>query len=495
MFTIEMNNNYSKIVDHSLLTEEYKACFSAVYNTLSIFQKDAVKSEAYNKILPSGKRQWDGYYRFISMKNGSFLTGLLPTVVQVIKQHGLSYTIVNKCARTYTQKPIPVLELPNHPPLYEHQLESIQKGLNIPRGIFALATASGKTSLAVALAESYKLNTLFLVDNRELLNQAKEAFTKYGTRSVGIIGGGVFMPSDITIATIQTLYRRLRNFKHKYDVTNYLKSIDMFFADEAHKSPAKTWRDVILHMPNAYYRYGLSGTPIIPNDVRNMYLIGLTGPIIHKVGNKELIDKGISSKVDLNIIHYECAKHTSNLDYSSLYKEGIVNNKIRNDIIINLVCYYLEQTDKSILVTVRSIDHGVLLQRKLKIRGHEVQFACADRMNSQERDNAYNVFKNKQERAMIASMIYKEGIDIAAIDVLLFASGEKSVVTVLQILGRGLRIRPDKDKLTFYDFHDRGHYIFANHSRNRLKIYKKEEFEINHVEGDDLPFVVKEEYL
>jgi superfamily II DNA or RNA helicase len=77
-------------------------------------------------------------------------------------------------------------------------------------------------------------------------------------------------------------------------------------------------------------------------------------------------------------------------------------------------------------------------------------------------------------------MIYKEGIDISAIDVLIYAAGEKAPITILQVLGRGLRIREDKEILWYYDFNDYSHKYTRRHTLERMKIYEKEQFAVQH---------------
>jgi superfamily II DNA or RNA helicase len=73
------------------------------------------------------------------------------------------------------------------------------------------------------------------------------------------------------------------------------------------------------------------------------------------------------------------------------------------------------------------------------------------------------------------------GINIKNIHAIIFASPSKSVVRVLQSIGRGLRKSETKNKVTVYDLGDDLKYkSYRNHTLRhmdeRLAIYNKEKF-------------------
>jgi len=59
--------------------------------------------------------------------------------------------------------------------------------------------------------------------------------------------------------------------------------------------------------------------------------------------------------------------------------------------------------------------------------------------------------------------------------VLIIASGGYSETKAIQRVGRGLRKKKSGGKLKVYDFIDASQYLEA-HSKQRIKIYKKEGF-------------------
>ncbi len=74
------------------------------------------------------------------------------------------------------------------------------------------------------------------------------------------------------------------------------------------------------------------------------------------------------------------------------------------------------------------------------------------------------------------------GVSIPSIDNIIFASPSKSMIRVLQSIGRGLRLNEGKTICNLYDISDnlstskshRNHTL--NHFDERIKIYSKEKF-------------------
>jgi superfamily II DNA or RNA helicase len=473
MIKIVMTNVYSKLEFSDLDTEaeQYKYAVKTIYDKLKVFDKNAPFSEKFNIFKSDGSRIWDGYVRFFNINNYSFLTGHVPYVTNILDGIKAKYILVDKCASPTISEIQPAFKF-NGIELRPYQKEGLLIAIKkAHRGVYYQAVNSGKTILAIGITESIPVKTLFLVDRVELLNQAYKMFKKYSSREIGIISASEFEPREITIGMQKTIWSKLKNKYTKQEVFEYLNSISMVFGDEAHKSTSQTWKDVLKVMHNAYYRYGLSGTALLTDPIRNMYLVGLIGPVIQKISNKYLIEHGYSAKPNITIISHNSPKISAHLEYLDLYKEGIVQNDIRNNIIANII---KEHQGKSILVIVRHIEHGEIIKGLLEKSGYFV----SGQDSKTERMFIYNNFSNKNIPIVIASMIYKEGIDISAIDVLIYAAGEKSPVTILQVMGRGLRTRPDKKVLKYYDFYDINNKHLKKHTEQRIKIYQKEEFEL-----------------
>jgi superfamily II DNA or RNA helicase len=78
--------------------------------------------------------------------------------------------------------------------------------------------------------------------------------------------------------------------------------------------------------------------------------------------------------------------------------------------------------------------------------------------------------------------VLSTGVSIPSIDNIIFASPSKSMIRVLQSIGRGLRLNEGKTVCNLYDLSDnlstgKGHRNHTlNHFDERIKIYSKEKF-------------------
>ena len=484
---IIVSNVYSKIdIDILDVTPQIKACLQDINTKLRVKDPAANYSEKYNTFNNKGERSWDGFVRFFNPKTRAFYTGLLPLVKKIINAHGIEIQIDDKQIQPECDCRV-VHELPHntnrnkHISLRDYQRQGVNIALNgTHRGIYNYSTNGGKTILAVAISESIPVKTLFLVDRIELLRQAFKVFTDYSTREVGIISSDTFEPRDITIGMQKTIHSKLKNEYLREEMVMYLNSVEQLFCDEVHLASSTTWRYVLRHIQRAYYRYGLSATPFLEDKIRNMYLLGLIGPIIQKISNKQLIDAGYSATPIINMVKYESPRLSTGLDFSEAYLEGVVENEVRNDLIVDIIKKHRGQ---SVLVIVKNIEHGRLIQEQLN---QTDGYFISGKDTKQQRINIYNNFSNKRIPIVIASLIYKYGIDIAAIDVLIYAAGIKAPATVIQVVGRGLRAREGKPNLHYYDFIDDSHHYIKNHLKKRLAMYHEQEFDVVEITPEDI---------
>ena len=74
------------------------------------------------------------------------------------------------------------------------------------------------------------------------------------------------------------------------------------------------------------------------------------------------------------------------------------------------------------------------------------------------------------------SRIFAVGINIKNLHNVVFAQGGKAKVTLIQSIGRGLRLHDDKECLVIIDIADTTHYG-EKHLEDRLTYYKDEQIE------------------
>jgi superfamily II DNA or RNA helicase len=88
-------------------------------------------------------------------------------------------------------------------------------------------------------------------------------------------------------------------------------------------------------------------------------------------------------------------------------------------------------------------------------------------------------FSKGQLDILIASTIIDEGVDMKSIGCMILAAGGKSLRQQLQRIGRGLRLNGiDGNSVMVFDFFDATNKYLLEHSKQRIKIFKEEKFDV-----------------
>lgn len=423
-------------------------------------------SDAYRRGI------WDGRKHLFKSNANSFPTGLLSAVTHVLDVAEIPWSVED-----HRKIPEPVNKTydligVSMTGKYSYQLEAAKTAIEKKQGVLRLATGAGKTELACAITQYLGLPTLFLVTTVELLYQAQSRFMKrlgLTEDEVGIIGDDHWSPGSwITIATVATLERRLDTA----ECQDLLSNIDVLFVDECHHLGSDTVFEVCALCP-AYYRYGLSGTPMDRTDGANLRLIGAIGEVIVDIPNKVLMDLGISARTSIIFTKVTKPVLPKKLPYSAAYKQGVTNNPHHLALVVGWVKAFHE-VGLSTLVLCEEISHGKAIDEALWTATDGMfiphQFIYGEE-DSDVRRTALSDFAERKLPVLIASTIVDEGVDVPTVDALILAGSKKSRIKTMQRLGRGLR----GEKLIAVEFANYCQDYLLRHSLTRYEDYKKED--------------------
>lgn len=441
-------------------------------------------SPGYQFTMQFKAKVWDGKIKLYRRPTRTFPSGLVPDVVASLREAGAKVTVDDQrqCPGNPCQKPqdVSLVGLSFDYP-FDYQPRCVEAMLNAQRGIVAVATNGGKTVIAALAIKALRLPALFLVPSLDLLHQTRRVFmTRMGLNSdgVGICGDKLWQPGKwITVATVDTLHSRMNTPAGKA----LLDSIDLLFVDECHHVGADTWYEVVRRC-DAFYRFGLSGTPLKRSDGGDMKLIGATGGVLFEIRNKELIERGISVRPHITWIRVVNPLLPRGIKYPEAYRLGIVENVWRNTVIARATAERVER-GLNVLILVTELKHGRILDEKLWnfTSGSFIphQFLSGQEA-SEVRTKAFEDFRRGDLRVLIATSIMNEGIDMPNIDALILAAGGKSSIRTLQRVGRGLRKGGNIDRLEVVDFVDFQSKYLLEHSLQRFTDYRGEEcFEVD----------------
>lgn len=368
-------------------------------------------------------------------------------------------------------------ELLSDKKLRDYQLKAVKKSIKKKMGVLEIGTGGGKTLIACEIIRRLGYKTLFVVDKKELLYQAKDVFENNLNIDVGVIGDGKDDIKDVNVATIQTLRNNFKKYK------DFLNSIRIFIADESHKVASDSYQRLAYHLKNTEYRFGLTGTNY-RDDGNDMKIDAILGDNVFTMSSKELVDNEYLVNPDIYFIdnfntsdEIEYMKQESKKglinetdNYNLYYDSFIVNNEGRNKL-IKKICERDKQ--EKVLVLVKRINHG----EKLKEMIDDSEYICGE-TDSEKRTEILDKFKNGNLNIVIGTItIFSEGVDIPSLNVVVNAAANKGNVKSVQSLGRVLRKKKGKDKGKYFDFIDNGRF-FKNASYSRKKVFTNEGYNV-----------------
>lgn len=406
---------------------------------------------------------WDGSHRLLQRPYNIFPTGLLKRVVKALNANAVDVEIEHREENPFKgQKRVPELE---NIELRDYQKESVCLGLEKSRGIFDLPTGSGKSAVGAAIIKALDLKTLWLTHRKELFKQSQDFLKLYLLKQkIGLVGEGIFEPRKITVGMVPTLYSRI---DHE-EVKALLASIQVLILDECHRSASQTWYKLSQSIP-AYFRIGLSGTPLMRGDNKNLLIIATTGEVLYRMKSAKLTERGLLKETTITFAA------SGEPSYDAVYDFGVVKNVERNKQVLKYTKRFLKE-GRSVLILVRKIEHGNLLYELLTQNQVKTQFIYGD-TDKRHRQAYLRQFKQKKLKTLIASTILDEGVDIQGVHGLILAGAGASRIKALQRVGRGMR-KDERNDLQVVDFADMTHRFLKKHSLERLQVYKQEGFEI-----------------
>jgi len=435
--------------------------FTKLYKLRKRFGDSIPLPEGGSRPLPDGK------VHLFDQETLTFPSGLLPRAIEISSGVGLLPVVVDQRPLLSPPSPIPNLYGIE---FWKHQKESVVVALREGTGCLNLATNAGKTEVMAAILKTLGKPGLVVVNRSALMSQTANRLQKRLGGPVGLLGSG-HRPgrAAIVVATVQTLYRRLRD----PIVQGVLSRAEVLLVDEAHNISPISFFPVLSSCP-ARYRFGLSGT--IKEAAQRMAVEAYLGPIIKTVTNKELVEEGLSAHPTIGMV--DCLSRAPiALEFGELYRRFIVENVERNNLLVEAASRFFAKGLRTLILVVR-IEHGWKLKALLQGRGISCEWVYGD-TPLPVIEQAIRRFEAGQLPVLIASTIFDQGMDIPSIGALICAGGWKAPSRILQRLGRALRRKPFGDNtVQVLDFYDLGNKLLERHSKSRQYVYSKQGFPV-----------------
>ena len=317
------------------------------------------------------------------------------------------------------------------------------------KGLVQAATGEGKTYLAAFDSAGYE-RILFVAHREEVLNQAAISFknVRHSDDYGFFHGKQKDIDKAVIFASVATLGRN-EYLTEEYFAPDYF---DYLVIDEFHHAVNDQYQRIVNYF-KPQFLLGLTATPE-RMDGKNIYEI-CDYNVPYEISLKEAINKGV-----LVPFHYYGIYDET--DYSSLHlikghydekelNKTYIGNVKRYDLIYK---YYMKYCSKRALGFCCSRQHAEEMAKEFCKRGVKsaAVYSNADGEFSEDRDRAIEKLKHQEIKVIFSVDMFNEGVDIAALDMVMFIRPTESPIVFLQQLGRGLRISKGKEYLNVLDF-------------------------------------------
>lgn len=440
--------------------------------------------------MPSYKaRKWDGRTRLLTNQL-KFQTGLLPYVEDILRRCNVQYQLNDTREDVILGEEIAINK--NYYIPRDYQIQTVDECLKHKCGLVKIATGGGKSFVISMLIAKTNIKTVVYVISLDLLYQTKKAIEDALGITCGIVGGGECVIRQITVATPYTISNAYDKVYDPFDdeesraqkeslgkvskikIQKMVEDAQMFVFDEVQFLAASSFQWIAKNSKHARYRLGFSATPW-RNDNADLALTAVTGKQLIDIDATTLINKHVLVPPKIYFFDvpeldgYKINNHGKK-SYASIYDAYIVENKNRNEMIIE-AAIKLREKNKKILILVKRKKHGLKLLESMP-KNIATYFINGD-APIEERQAVKTLFNINKIDIIIASSIFDTGVDLPILDALILAGSGKSSIRALQRIGRIIRSAPNKTHAIVVDFIDNAPFLIK-HSKERCIIYKCE---------------------
>ncbi|KUL34569.1 hypothetical protein ADL15_15985 [Actinoplanes awajinensis subsp. mycoplanecinus] len=342
-------------------------------------------------------------------------------------------------------------------PFQERLLEMIEvsRQSGFDHNLLVSATGTGKTVMAaVDYARLRKrlgrARLLFIAHRREILQQSLDTF-RHAIRdhTFGELWLGGQRPDSYehVFASVQTL---TSHGPEKLAADHF----DVVIIDEFHHAAAESYEKILAHLKPKQL-LGLTATPERTDGLSILHWFGdriaaelRLWDAIEQHRLTPFVYYGIHDGIDLTEVPW---RRGQGYDLTALTETYVGNG--------SWVRFVYDQLRQHVddLATMRclgfcvSVDHARYLAEQFRELGVNA-VAVSGTSSDEERRGALRGLENGKVQVVFSVDLFNEGVDVPAVDTLLFLRPTDSATLFLQQLGRGLRLLAGKTVCTVLDF-------------------------------------------
>lgn len=207
-----------------------------------------------------------------------------------------------------------------------------------------------------------------------------------------------------------------------------------------HHAAAPTYKKILAYFNNRL-TIGVTATPNRGDNVR-------LDDVFHKIIYQKDLRWAIENKYLTDIhclrvnIGYDISKVARRMgDFATGELEEVMNTEVLNNAIAEA---YNKYAKGQTLIFACSVDHAEAIAEK-------IPGAVAVTAKTKNRDELIQKFTSREIPCLVNCMIFTEGTDMPLVETVMIARPTSNSSLYTQMVGRGLRLYPGKEKLTLID--------------------------------------------
>lgn len=449
--------------------------------------------------------------------------GLFRRVERILRAHRIPFEVVDERGK------LPVPRFDRLGALREKQDVVLAAVCSSHGGIIKCPTGWGKTYLICQLPRLYPGHKILVLTPRQPVVKSiyermceGEEDSDDPLKISAVYAGRTYMPeSDIIVCCTSSIHRIDSEWP------------DIIIFDEVHGSGTDKIRMGMMHF-SASRLFGFSATPEGRHDDADLQTEALFGELICDISYKEAQADGTVPAIQVRVVKVACDEITFKTD-SAKERSGYWRNAYRNDLIVAAAnCPEFE--GQQMLILVKTVEHAIILHNQLRdfalVYGglnkqrlaNLIEWGILDitGYNTQENALAYQEYAEDMQtridqgeedlqvisygdyllnlvhkvwkkvdvaqmeedfragkvRRVIATTIWREGVDFPDLPIVIRADGMSGVIASLQMAGRLCRLSEHQKILI--DFEDDFGYVYYRRYQERIKHYESQGWEVLH---------------
>jgi superfamily II DNA or RNA helicase len=352
-----------------------------------------------------------------------------------------------------------VLELPPGLKRKQYQFDAVdavfgqwEGGINST--LLLMPTGTGKTVTAALVAQRGQddggWRTLFLAQRRKLVTQAASTFQMFGfltaiemadlrEREQAVIMG----EPEVVVGTVQTLTgHRLRSMRKD--------RFDLVVIDEAHHALGPNYQEIIDHFSFARL-LGITATP----DGSKRNLGDSFETIAYRLTLKRAIQEGALCPLTIRTIPVPIDLTKLRLTKSDFNETEIA---ARLGPMLEPLAYNIKLNiaDRQAIVFTPDLGTASLMASMLRSLGIKAKYVAGTQgefgMREDERDEILAEFDRGEFQVIVSCDLLTEGYDCPRVSCIAICRPTQARYKYVQMVGRGLRLFPEKEDLLVLDF-------------------------------------------